>query len=221
MEKEVSKLEVNLLQNFSVTNVEIDLQNAATETKVYDFGLQTYYCNTNGDEITDSINIKQGQSIKVCAKVGEEDEVVIDMISNFVWEKQDGQRQEAIDISGNSVNALTRISCISGDMTCYFESLLTVSFFTSVGIVSGSGNILLKFENTQQRALKLGDSNHRDMKDVSSKEDESYIGISTPPFQIEKYQFDNNFEFANSSSNYSSCMVSLALSFVGIAYFIT
>ena len=121
----------------------------SSEAQTVEFPFGAFYCNANGEKITNSFVIKQGNSVKVCVDIEDNEVVFIKKISDFTWSKDDGKSQLAINGDGVTADALTIVSCTPGSKNCFFETLLTITFFDSTGIVSGAGDVLLQLSENR------------------------------------------------------------------------
>jgi len=172
---------VNLTLGFEVTGVSVGTENTFTTNASQQYTVSAFYCDVNGNVIPNMLTKKQGETVKVCVVPGDP-AVVVDKLTSFTWNKggPEGIQQDAIDENGNAANALTLISCSLGN-SCSFETLLASNFYSSSGIVSGSGSAYLKFHVGQ----RLLEKDWRSAK-IRSRENIAIAEISSPIFQVLK-----------------------------------
>jgi hypothetical protein len=75
-------------------------------------------------------------------------------IDAFSWFRGHFRQVAVAPVNEPADNGLTEVYCVRGSHMCWFESLLMADFFTTPGLVGGSGAASLQFGSSSTRGLR-------------------------------------------------------------------
>jgi hypothetical protein len=138
-------LVVDLSDGFEIGDIIVAPKNKILNTANQAYLLDGYQCNGANEALVGGALTKtrnQGSVIRVCVKPDDE-AVAAGMFMRSLDEftfSRDGITQPAvIGYNQEATNGLTILSCNNGDAVCFFESVLFGAFYSTAGVVSGSG----------------------------------------------------------------------------------
>jgi hypothetical protein len=139
----------------------IKIQNTANQ----DYFLEGYQCDLANDALTTGTNLtdsrSQGSVIRVCVKPNTEAVaagIKMRSLDEFTFSRNSGIRQSAIiGYNLEATNGLTSLTCSNGVDVCVFETMLFAAFYSTTGVVFGSGTGSMQFGTRRLRALPQAD----------------------------------------------------------------
>jgi hypothetical protein len=181
---------VDLTDGFDIADVNVAplIKETKTATQVYE--VEAYQCGTNNAELSqlqkDSTR-NQGSVIKVCVRpdaTARDDGIFMREVESFDFTRDnnaDGNAdvtQPAIANSLPSTNGLTSMDCKAGYLVCNFETILFAQFYTSAGIVAGSGIASMQFGGSARR---LRSAESRSLEEEAAATAEFELNFETLP----------------------------------------
>jgi hypothetical protein len=152
---------VDLSDGFEIGNVTVAPKNKLENTANQVYLLDGYQCNGDnaalaGNELTATRN--QGSVIRVCVAPDEEalaDGIFMRSLDAFNFTRDDITQPAVIGYNEVATNGLTRLSCNNGDPVCSFETILFAAFYSTNGVVLGSGTGSMQFGDGARRLRSL------------------------------------------------------------------
>lgn len=171
-----------------------NLRVTTTTNNVYE--VDSYDCSGGllppiGAELEGEQVKNQGAEIRICVEPNADalrDGIYIRQVKSFAFTRGDVQQDSVID--GVAANGLSRVVCTRGAPLCYFETILKADFYTTQGVVDGTGVIILQYGTSSSR--RLGDTSRRDLQ-----QDEDAAGIA----EVE-IEFDVDEHLAGTETTY-------------------
>jgi hypothetical protein len=175
---------VDLSDGFAIGDVDVAPKIKLTNTANQVYLLDGYQCDAANDELTGtdlSDTRNQGSIIRVCVKPDTEAfaaGIKMRSLDEFTFTRDDTIIQEAIvGYNQESNNGLTSLTCSNGIDVCFFETILFAAFYSSAGVVSGSGTGSMQFGTRRLRALQA-DTNTPEA--AATSEFELDFGVNDP-----------------------------------------
>jgi hypothetical protein len=151
---------VDLSDGFEIGDVnvtpKINLQNTANQVYL----LAGYQCNAANAALIETelaATRNQGSVIRVCVKPDAEaiaDGIKMRSIDNFMFIQDIIIQPAIIGYNQESSNGLTILTCSNGDEVCVFETILFAAFYSTAGVVLGSGTGSMQFGARRLRVLQ-------------------------------------------------------------------
>jgi hypothetical protein len=142
---------VDLSDDFSIGNVTVAPKNKLLNTANQVYLLDGYQCNGANeglveDELTATRN--QGSVIRVCVKPQAEAAtagIFMRSLDDFTFSRNSISQPAIIGYNEAATNGLTSLSCGNGFPLCSFDTILFAAFYSTTGVVVGSGTGSMQF----------------------------------------------------------------------------
>ena len=155
---------VDLSDGFAIGDVNVVPNIKIQSTANQGYFLEGYQCDLandalNGTDLTDTRS--QGSVIRVCVKPDTEAVaagIKMRSLDEFTYTRNSGIRQPAIiGYNLEATNGLTSLTCSNGVDVCVLETMLFAAFYSTTGVVLGSGTGSMQFGGARRlRALQAG-----------------------------------------------------------------
>jgi hypothetical protein len=169
---------VDLSDGFSIGDVFVAPKNKLLNTANQVYLLDGYQCNSDnvrleGDDLTATRN--QGSVIRVCVKPDTDAVnagIFMRSLDAFTFSRNAINQPAIIGYNAEATNGLTSLSCANGDPVCFFETILFAAFYSTTGVVVGSGTGSMQFGGARRlRGLEVERS-----ESAASSEFDLYFG---------------------------------------------
>jgi hypothetical protein len=144
---------VDLSDGFSIGEVSVKPKDKLENTANQVYLLEGYQCNSGNVQLTTeetSASRNQGSVIRVCVKPDNDAftaGIRMRSLDAFTFSRADGDVTQPAIVGPNSEspNGLTSLTCSNGLEVCFFETILFAAFFSTDGVVAGSGSGSMQF----------------------------------------------------------------------------
>lgn len=191
-------LKVDLTGTFEVTGIDVEPKEKLLRTANQDYELEAFQCKDEltadgaGDRKTLLVEFNQGDVIIVCvqpavAALG--DNIFMKEVETFEYslllpDSDEASPTKQLAISEKQpMYGLTSINECQGKIACQIQTILFATFYTRVGVVTGTGTATMQFGTGPNRKLRKGD------RSLQADEEAAASG-----------DFDVNFEIASNDS---------------------
>ncbi|KAL3918506.1 MAG: hypothetical protein SGILL_004205, partial [Bacillariaceae sp.] len=193
---------VDLTDGFEIQTMNVQPKPKCEVTAQEEFLVEGYFCE-EGNEADDSYIpgiLNQGSLVNICVRAqqrGRDLGVRMRRIASFTFTR-DSFSQTAIVDGEAAPNGLTQLYCSEGYAICHFQSLLFASFFTSRGVVGGSGIADLQFgadfdSSETSVSPKVRRLKHRKLQDIAQ--------FPSSAFDLDINVGESNYGFGDTSSS--------------------
>jgi hypothetical protein len=223
-EKEVNFLEtlvtlfVDFTDGFSIGTVNVAPKEKIVDTANQVYLLDGYQCNganeaLNGDDLTATRN--QGSVIRVCVKPDAEavaNGIFMRSLDYFTFSRDAITQAAVIGYNEEATNGLTSLSCHNGDEVCFFETMLFAAFYSTTGVVVGSGTGSMQFGDGARRLRRALQADGAP-EAAATSEFELDIGVRKNTRPTPKYggRADDDDVFGDGAASSSGFMAATAL----------
>jgi hypothetical protein len=153
---------VDLSDGFEIGDVNVVQKDKVQNTANQVYLLDGYQCNDANDALTGSELVatrNQGSVIRVCVKPDAEAVtagIKMRSLDDFTFSRDEhGISQPAIiGYNLEATNGLTSLTCSNGADVCFFETILFAAFYTTAGVILGSGTGSMQLGARRLRALQ-------------------------------------------------------------------
>jgi hypothetical protein len=180
----------------------LDLKREKTFVNANEFyNVIAYLCDDDleplsADEQATFVRSQGSATLKICIERNAKcvrDSVYIRRIDAFSWFRGNVRQIAVAPVNLPADNGLTEVHCVRGSHKCWFESLLMAGFFTTPGLVSGSGAASLQFgsssSSTTRRFLQENNDNVKKTRGFSL----TFV-LTTEEFVAEEEAFYNMYD---------------------------
>jgi hypothetical protein len=178
----IPALEVNFLETLVTMTIDFTgdwtIQEITTETNLRVttttnnvYSVDSYDCSGGllppiGGELEGQEEVvkNQGAEIRICVEPNADalrDGIYIREVQSFAFTRGNVTQDSVINGAAAN-NGLSRLVCTRGTPLCYFETVLKAAFYTTQGIVDGTGVIVLQYGTAASR--RLGGTSRRDLQ---------------------------------------------------------
>jgi hypothetical protein len=132
------------------------------------YNVLAYLCHDDlepltADEQSTFVRSQGSATIKVCIERNAKcvrDSVYLRRIDAFSWFRGNIRQIAVAPVNLPADNGLTELYCVPGSHKCWFDSLLMADFFTTPGLVSGSGAASLQFGSSSSSTRRFLQENN-------------------------------------------------------------
>jgi hypothetical protein len=160
---------IDFSEGFQINEIttETNIRVTTTTNNVYE--VDSYDCSGGllppiGAELEGEVVKNQGAEIRICIEPNADalrDGIYIREIKSFTFTRGNVTQDSVVD--GAAANTgLSRLVCTRGAPLCYFETVLKAAFYTTQGVVDGTGVIVLQYGTATSR--RLGGPSRRDLQ---------------------------------------------------------
>ena len=179
---------VDLSNGFAIRDVNVvpadKLESSANQV----YFLEGYQCDLANVALNETVRAAtrgQGSVIRVCVEPDAEASaagIKMRSLDEFTFTRDDISQEAIIGANVVAGNGLTNLACSNGVDVCVFETILFAAFYSSVGIVLGSGAGSMQFSTRRLRALQAEAAGRSGFK--------LDIGVDPGSYVLEGYQCD-------------------------------
>jgi hypothetical protein len=133
------------------------------------YNVIAYLCDDDLEQLTASneqvtfVRSQGSATLKVCIERNAKcvrDSVYMRRIDAFSWFRDNVRQIAVAPVNLPADNGLTEVHCVRGSHKCWFETLLMAGFFTTPGLVSGSGAASLQFGSSSSATRRFLQENN-------------------------------------------------------------
>jgi hypothetical protein len=213
---------VDRSDGFAIGDVSVTPKQKIKNTANQVYLLDGYQCNASNDALTgsDLTDTKiQGSVIRVCVKPDAEAVaagIKMRSLDDFTFSRDDISQEAIVGYNQEANNGLTILFCSNGVDVCVFESILFADFYSTPGVVLGSGTGSMQFGPSTPRRLSTLQADMSESTATSEFEIDFGVNERLPIYyDIDPNDIDPNFKEEDSGAATPGAMAATALVVAG------